>query len=317
MISISVCSVLTVLHHQGYVYDTVIRDYKSSMYHFKEAAMWASDEHLRSVALTYIALSERRQSSSPQALAKSISILQRAIEADPSNEVALLNIGYFYAELHENELSKQMFHRLLDINPQHILGNLNIGNYYFHRGEFSRAVEWYQRTLDVTKSTDTHSETLVMIYNNMGSGYRELGALERAMQAYMQAFSGTITSGALDAISACSNYHDETHRPPFRSSKNCSEYHSDSNISPLVNSLEELPVTLYGAWTLSNLLSMMGIMCQWHRLELFERIMGHVVARLAHVGPLGSSWDDNSEVDSYGFMLNRWVRRTKGGVIDR
>jgi tetratricopeptide (TPR) repeat protein len=252
--------------------------FADSKHHYTEAALWASNNSVRATALTFLALDEIRQSLSSDSYRKCLRMLKTARAVDSSNQFALLHLGYVYSDLREHEHALESYLSLITINPQHILGNLNIGNYYFHRGNFSGAVDWYRHTLRAAVGSP---EAELMAYNNMGAAFRQMGGLDNALWAYREAFSRTQTSRAIRSLS--------------RSAR------------PQEGGLASVPVSAYDAWTISNLLTMMGLMCNWQHLELLEKVMLHVVTGLKR-SPLAQDAGtklDATEVDSYGFMLNR------------
>lgn len=249
--------------------------FDESKRHYTEAALWASDNAIRSRALALLALDEIRNSVSSNSYKRTLKMLQLAREVDPSNEFALLHLGYVYSDMREHEAALEAYLTLTTINPQHILAHLNIGNYHFHKGNYSGAVVWYRRTLEAAAG---NPDAQVMAYNNMGASFRQMGALDSALWAHRAAFDLTQTSVTI------------------------------STLSPnLPNGLATVQVSAYDAWTISNLLTMMGLMCNWQRLELLERLMLHVVSGLGSspVAQDAGTKLDSTEIDSYGFMLNR------------
>lgn len=262
---------------------------QASSIHYKEAALWSLDKHVRSTALTYIAMAEIRDSASPEAYKRCLRILKKAYEIDDSNQQALLNLGYIYMDLHEYVLAREMFLLIITKNPQHILAHLNVGNFHFHRGEFQQALDWYNRTVAVSQSS---AEAQVMALNNMGSSYRQLGEVDFALRAHSEAFSHTGVYSALRSslVTADSLSRRSTGQDLFSS----------------------IDVTSYDAWTVSNLLTVMGLVCHWQNLELLETLMVHVVSGLAgwekEEGSGAGARFDSSEIDSYGYMLNRYLR---------
>lgn len=74
---------------------------------------------------------------------------ERALEAEPRSQSALLKLGIARAALQEWDAAIAAYRELLEIEPRHKRALNNLANVYFRQGRYDEAVGWYERALDV------------------------------------------------------------------------------------------------------------------------------------------------------------------------
>lgn len=86
-------------------------------------------------AMTYL-------SESPM---KGVQMLREVIEQDPSNELALFNMGMLSIQSGQYGRAIDWFEKLLAVNPDHLQGNLLLGVAYLNQGEKEKARKQFEK----------------------------------------------------------------------------------------------------------------------------------------------------------------------------
>jgi predicted O-linked N-acetylglucosamine transferase (SPINDLY family) len=168
----------------GVIYES-LGDISTAIQHHKEAYMWALDSSTRAGSLMNIArlYSDPTKSFLENTL-ESIGLMLRARSLDHFGVDILTNLARLYMNVNDYTSSKLILNELLLIQPRHVFGNMNIGNYHFLRNEFIEALTWYNRAVEYAKNSGERSKAVVMILNNMGQCYRELGLSQQSVEVF-------------------------------------------------------------------------------------------------------------------------------------
>ena len=75
--------------------------------------------------------------------------LEKALEHNPRDLLALSDLGVLYFRTGRPELSEKMLTRALEINPRHPLALRNLGTLYYKSGDKQKALEYLKRYLNL------------------------------------------------------------------------------------------------------------------------------------------------------------------------
>ena len=87
-------------------------------------------------AMTYMS------SDSPM---KGIQMLREVVEADPTNELALFNLGMLAIQSNQYGRAVGWFEKLIAVNANHLQGNLLLGVSYLNQGEKEKARQQFEK----------------------------------------------------------------------------------------------------------------------------------------------------------------------------
>ena len=107
---------------------------------------WKEDEPDNAEAYIYLAEAQNRLNKTQEAIAA----LDRAIELEPGNTIALGNRGTIYFnKLKDYEIALEDFNRALEINPDYGLAYANRANCYLMLGDKEKARESAEKAIEL------------------------------------------------------------------------------------------------------------------------------------------------------------------------
>jgi len=236
-----------------------------------------------------------------------LEMLQRAWTLDPLNAQVAMTTAFAYIQvgLHE-EAVLSLVELVSSLEPDHTLALLNIGNHYFYKRDYTTAVLFYAKVLhqylrssyttgpDKSYRDDLVSKSL-LILNNMGQSYRELGLMRHShnvlgfavmefglLSAVADPVSGRVlrnSSGVLSDLLRAIRGRRERQRGHMErvlgvtggsSSPRTVDLNriSAAETPPQHSHLEELHI-----WSLMNLYSVQGISLFWQKYEVMEELL--------------------------------------------
>jgi len=110
---------------------------KSRFYYTKALELNASNLDTKSkLAMTYVT------TSTPM---KGISLLREVVKEDPTNEMALFNLGYLSMQSGQYEKAADRFETLIKVNPKHASGTFYLGLSYQELGNKAKANQYFTK----------------------------------------------------------------------------------------------------------------------------------------------------------------------------
>lgn len=122
-------------------------------------------------------------------------LFQRAIELNPNNEMAWLNLGLEYENLADNNQAITYFTRATEINNRFDLGWLNLGKARALKKDYPGAIDALQNSLSVTYFSGDKAP----IYIDLGDVYSDLGEYDQAIAKYQNSLD--LVTNQPDALS--------------------------------------------------------------------------------------------------------------------
>lgn len=81
--------------------------------------------------------------------ALAISLLNRAVEADPKSKLAWNDLGNVYRDDYQDELAINAFQKQIEINPYHQNAYDNLGRVYLRERKYDEAEKWFRKQLEI------------------------------------------------------------------------------------------------------------------------------------------------------------------------
>jgi tetratricopeptide (TPR) repeat protein len=113
------------------------------------------------------------------------SLFGYAIDVDPDNWVALMNLGNYYAAKGEQSQALQLLDRTLELKPDRSDVYNNIGLVYNNTKEYPKAETYIRKGLAIDKGNDANGTA--EMYNNLGVALANQGRFDEAIASYNQA----------------------------------------------------------------------------------------------------------------------------------
>jgi len=108
---------------------------------------------------------------------------ERAIERH-ENEYVLANLGSFYLCDGALEKARDAYDRARELNPQSYVGDEFLGQAHYFLGDFQLSAQLRQKAID---SVSSGNPEIHEMWGNLGDSYRQSGATEKAIAAYLRA----------------------------------------------------------------------------------------------------------------------------------
>lgn len=248
-----------------------------------------------------------------------LDLLKKAKKLDPNNAQVVMTTAFAYINI---GLYDQAILSLVDlvsrIDSSHTLGLLNIGNHFFYKKDYTTAILFYVKVLhQYLRGTETvtnphgkdprerYSEDLVvkslLILNNMGQSYRELGLMRHShtifnfavtefglLSAITDPQSGVMSKNESSKLThlledmqwrrkrrrqymlqALEEPDEEDGQNGFLDAQSrMNRVTIAADIPPQHDQLEELYV-----WSLMNMYSVQGLSLYWNKYEVIEEML--------------------------------------------
>jgi protein O-GlcNAc transferase len=155
-------------------------DFISSRYHHELSTQFAKTSGFLSAAKANLAIAEMKNGRS--GVESAVRLLTEAISIDPQNDGAMVTLSALYSNKQEHLKALYYLETALSVNSRNKVALMNMGNHYFRLSNFSEALEYYKSAAASTDGASSH--TKVLLQNNMGQCYREIGDYEKAMMSF-------------------------------------------------------------------------------------------------------------------------------------
>jgi tetratricopeptide (TPR) repeat protein len=107
-----------------------------------------------------------------------------AARARDENEYVLANLGSFYLCDGKLENAREAYARARDLNPNSYVGDEFLGQAHYFLGDFGASAELRQKAINSVASGNPEIHEM---WGNLADSYRQTGATEKAISAYMRA----------------------------------------------------------------------------------------------------------------------------------
>ena len=111
------------------------------------------------------------------------SLLQKAIELDPTNAEAFYNLGKLYTSKKEYAKAIQAYDKAIDLDPSSPHAFFNLGFLYYGRKDYSKAEALFLKVTELQPAyLDEAYFNLAVVQNLQGKKKESIGNLERALE---------------------------------------------------------------------------------------------------------------------------------------
>ena len=111
------------------------------------------------------------------------SLLQKAIELDPTNAEAFYNLGKLYTSKKEYAKAIQAYDKAIDLDPSSPDAFFNLGFLYYGRKDYSKAEALFLKVTELQPAyLDEAYFNLAVVQNLQGKKKESIGNLERALE---------------------------------------------------------------------------------------------------------------------------------------
>ena len=107
-------------------------------------------------------------------------ILKKAIEVNPRNTVAYLELGCCYKRQRKYDQAEEMFQKAIETNPKKDSVYLESGCLYNEQGKYNQAKEMLKRTIEINPEN-------IQAYSELGHCYRCQGEYKQAEEMFKKA----------------------------------------------------------------------------------------------------------------------------------
>lgn len=165
------------------------KDYYLSRYHHQLSIQYAHSNEFKTYAINNLILIELKllETKEKNKLLSFLTLLHEADSLLPNQVDILYTTSIIYEMIGDNENSVVYLNKILSINPKHSLALLNLGNYYFRCNHHMNAIYFYLQAMNYLKRNDTFN--LLLILNNLGQSYREIGQLNLSLDSFNNALT--------------------------------------------------------------------------------------------------------------------------------
>lgn len=115
-----------------------------------------------------------------------ISVLQEVYRRDPSVEIANYNLMTYYVDKEDTEKIKEHCVQGIKNSPQELIYYYFLSICYFQESKVRDAIDVLESSLKYI-SKDSSTELVAYLYSFLGSGYHEVGEVEKSFAAYDKA----------------------------------------------------------------------------------------------------------------------------------
>jgi len=164
-----------------------LRDSKTAIKYFTEALQIAEPEDKDEI---YVDLAMEYEAA--RDFKNAVRILQQALEANPSNEVAIYELAFCYDQMQEFTSAIQCYSDFIDENPYSFTAWYNLGNAYSKSENFEKAIWAYDYCLLI-------NEEFSPAYFNLGNAYLS----EEKYLLSIQNFEKCIELDGEDGLTLC------------------------------------------------------------------------------------------------------------------
>jgi len=113
-------------------------------------------------------------------LDEGIAILKRAIELDPNNVGAHINLGFAYLSKRWLDQAIKEYKRAVELDPNNVGAHVTLGTAYLRRGWLDKAITELKRAVELDPSN-------VEVHVNLGNAYDMKGWTDQAIATYERA----------------------------------------------------------------------------------------------------------------------------------
>lgn len=209
------------------------------------------------------------------------------------------SLALLYNELGESELYHHCLQDLLRTEPNDALAIMNVGNFYFNALDFAQAAHWYGKSLEQSSTKDDAS-LRVLVLNNQGQSFRELGDYESSRRALTEALLLAWVSPAQAAQIVADN---REIKPEY--------FRSLCLNASLTQGNEEHISCEKQLHTASNLLAVHTLSGYWRDFEMLESLAESGIITV-YTNPLLLDDRNTPVVDPYTFSLHRYAAPRSG-----
>jgi tetratricopeptide (TPR) repeat protein len=114
---------------------------------------------------------------------RAVAAYQKALEIDPEQASALVNLGTIYYNQHDWPKAEDCYNRALTVRPSYALAHFNLGNLYDEIGEWHRALEQYLAALDDQPDYPDAHYNIALLHQTHGEPLKAV----RHWHAYLKA----------------------------------------------------------------------------------------------------------------------------------
>ncbi|MGO9863132.1 MAG: DUF3857 domain-containing protein [Terriglobales bacterium] len=118
-----------------------------------------------------------------------ISLLKKAVEADPKSKTAWNDLGLAYFGLMQDDLAVEAYQKQIEIDPHHQYAFNNLGRVYLRQRKYEEAVKWFKKQIEIDP-LDKYA------HSNLGSAYLGQHKYQEAVPELEQAASLTPSTEA-------------------------------------------------------------------------------------------------------------------------
>ena len=113
-------------------------------------------------------------------LEKAEEMLKKAVELNPENDRAYVGLGLVYKEQNMLKKAEEMFEKAIERNPDDGRVYLELGRTYFDQGRFKEAEEMFKKTIEKNQDNE-------WAYLDLGQTYKAQGRFEEAEGMFKKA----------------------------------------------------------------------------------------------------------------------------------
>ena len=95
--------------------------------------------------------------------------LKKAIELNPNNDSAYIELGRFYRDLWRFAEAEQLFKKAIELNPNNDSAYAQLGQQYRVQGKLTEAEQLLKKAIELNPNNESLYGSLAMIYRDMGS----------------------------------------------------------------------------------------------------------------------------------------------------
>jgi tetratricopeptide (TPR) repeat protein len=136
------------------------REFKKSLYHYREALSLAENEHAKQELHRRIG----EMLCNLEQFEEAIEYLQRAATMRKDDELAFFALGFAYSHLDEPDLAETAYRMTLNVNPENERALVNLGLLCHKREDFADAIPLYEKVLSVNQESLYAYANLARIY---------------------------------------------------------------------------------------------------------------------------------------------------------
>ncbi len=95
---------------------------------------------------------------------EAVEYLQRAVTVQKDDDWAFFALGYAYSHIEEPDLAETAYRMALNANPENERALVNLGMNHYRRGEFAEAIPLYEKAISINKDSLYAYANLARIY---------------------------------------------------------------------------------------------------------------------------------------------------------